>query len=147
MIYLGIDPGERTGVAVLDVPEDATPVLIAYWEVTGGFEGFKKFWNGPDLPVFNRLVVEEYIIRGGVPQNHARDPLAIVAYLADHSTPILQPPAGRRVSVSDDVLRRLGVYLPGRGLRNAREAVRHVIWRLKQERHMPTLRVGWSKED
>jgi hypothetical protein len=145
LIYLGIDPGERTGVAYLDVAEDAAPVLIHYEEVYGGLEGFKMWWETKPID-YDKLIAEQYIVRQGTSQKNSYAPMHIVGFLSQFD-PILQVPAGRRVSVSDAVLKRLGVHLPGERLRNAREAVRHVIWRLKQERHMPTLRVGWGRDE
>lgn len=142
MIYLGVDPGERTGVAYLEVTEDATPVLVHYEEVYGGAAGFKRWWDTNRPMAHDKLIVEDFILRGGVHGVNI-EPVRVIEFLRPHH-PIMQPPAGRRVAVSDAVLKRLGVHLPGERLRNAREAVRHVIWRLKGERHMPTLRVGWS---
>lgn len=129
----------RTGVALLDVPNDKAPILISHEEVYGGLSGFHEWWqNRPDYDV---LVVEDYIVRRGVPGNV--EPLRIIGYLHPY-TPVLQPPAGRKQAVSDDVLKRLGLYLPGEPQRNAREAVRHAVLWLKKHRHLPTMRVGWS---
>lgn len=140
MLILGVDPGKRTGVALLEVSDDSTPVLIAYEEVYGGVEGFEEWWE--THPAYDVLVVENYIPRGGVPQGQAKYPLGIIGFLTQFG-PVLQPPAGRLRGASDGVLKRLGLYLPGERLRNVREAVRHVVWYLKKQGHMPTLRVGW----
>jgi hypothetical protein len=139
MIVLGIDPGVRTGVAYLDVPEDAAPVLIAYEEVYGGVSGFKKWWA--THPPYDVLVCEDFILRGGVKGVNI-EPVRIIEFLAPFG-PIMQPPAGREKSVSNAALKRLGLYLPGERLRNAREAVRHAVWHVKKSLHKPTLRVGW----
>lgn len=140
MRILGIDPGMRTGVALLDVPNDKPPALIFHEEISGGLSGFHEWW---DLrPEYDVLVVEDYIPRRGVPGNV--EPLRIIGYLHPYG-PVLQAPAGRKQAVSDDVLKRLGLHLPGEPHRNEREAVRHAVWWLKKQRHLPTLKSGWSK--
>ena len=129
----------RTGVALLDVPSTKPPALISHEEVSGGLSGFHEWW---DLrPSYDVLVVEDYIPRRGVPGN--QEPQRIIGYLHPY-TPVLQPPAGRKQAVSDDVLKRLGLHLPGEPHRNEREAVRHAVWWLKKQRHLPTIRAGWS---
>lgn len=139
MRILAVDPGVRSGVALLDVPNTKPPVLMSHEDISGGLSGFHEWW---DLrPSYDVLVVEDYIPRRGVPGN--QEPQRIIGYLYPY-TPVLQAPAGRKQAVSDDVLKRLGLYLPGEPNRNAREAVRHGIWWLKKQRHLPTLKVGWS---
>lgn len=141
MIVLGVDPGVRTGVAYLEVPEDAPPVLIAYEEVYGGVTGFKKWWatHSPH----DVLVVEDFILRGGVKGVNI-EPVKIIEFLSEFG-PHMQSPAGREKSVSNESLKRLGLYLPGQPLRNAREAVRHAVWHVKKSGHVPTLRKGWGR--
>lgn len=143
MIVLGVDPGVRTGVALLEVLDNTAPVLIAYEEVYGGVEGFREWWK--TRPAYDVLVVEDFILRGGVHGVNI-EPVRVIEFLAPF-TPVLQTPAGRKVAVSDKVLKRLGLYLPGERLRNAREAVRHAVWWVKSQHHIPTLRVGWTGED
>ena len=139
MRLLSIDPGLRTGVALLDVPNDEPPTLVFHEEVHGGLPGFHEWWDlRPDYDV---LVCEDYIPRRGIPGNV--EPLKIIGYLLPFA-PVLQSPAGRKKAVSDDVLKRLGLYLPGEPNRNAREAIRHGIVYLKRHRHIPTLISGWN---
>jgi len=140
VIVLGVDPGVRTGVAYLEVPEDATPILIAYEEVYGGVTGFKKWWSTHQP--YDVLVVEDFILRGGVKGVNI-EPVKIIEFLSEFG-PHMQSPAGRLQGVSDKVLKRMGLYLPGERLRNAREAVRHSVWFLKRQYHVPTLKAGWS---
>lgn len=138
---LAIDPGQRTGVALLEVLDNTAPILLAYEEIRGGVLGFEQWWT--THPDYDVLVCEDYIPRAGVPQRNSSDPQRIIGFLRPF-TPVLQSPSGRKKAVSDAVLKRLGLYLPGEPLRNAREAVRHAVWWVKQSRHMPTLRVGWG---
>ena len=140
MFVLGVDPGMRTGVALLEVPDNTAPVLVAYWEVYGGVVGFQEWWK--THPEYDVLVCEDFILRGGV-KGVNTEPIKVIEFLRPYS-PIMQPPAGRLTAVSDKVLKRLGLYLPGERLRNAREAVRHAVWFVKKSLHKPTLRVGWT---
>lgn len=139
MIILSIDPGKRTGVAVVRA-DDGPPELLHREEVYGGLDGFKEWWpKGIDYDV---LIVENYIPRAGVSQKDSGDPQRVIGWLSQFD-PLLRPPAGRKRAVSDDALKRLGMYLPGEPNRNAREAIRHAIGYLKSNLHEPTLRMGW----
>jgi hypothetical protein len=136
---LGIDPGVRSGVALLEVLDSTAPILIQYEEVRGGVVGFEKWWQ--THPDYDVLVVEDFILRGGV-KGVNTEPIKVIEFLRPF-TPIMQTPAGREKAVSNAVLKRLGLYLPGEPLRNAREAVRHAVWFVKKSLHKPTLQVGW----
>ena len=94
----------------------------------------------------NHFVVEDYQVH-----RTAGDPngLRIIgaiemwAHLNGRKPVILQPAAGRKQIVSDDALKRLGWYLPGEPLRNAKESVRHgAIW-LKKQKNSYLLEKGW----
>src|SRR5665647_325289 len=139
MRVLGIDPGERTGVALVDVSTEQAPVLLMHEEVYGGLSGFSVWWE--DRPDYDVLVCEDFLLRQGL-HGVNLEPVRIIAFLEPYA-PVMQPPAGRKKAVSDNALKRLGLYLPGEKQRNAREAVRHVVWFLKRTHHIPTLRIGW----
>lgn len=140
-IILAIDPGETTGYAVFEYTETDPATLFEYGEIPGGLQVFMEWWQQQSIK-FDVLVAEDFILRGGVklPNTTA---LRILGFLAPYA-PVLQPPAGRKKAVSDDVLKRLGMYLPGKQYRNAREAVRHGVWYLKRQQHLPTLQYGWA---
>lgn len=136
-----VDPGSsRSGVVLMHVPHNKTPALKGYWEVTGGPEGFLDWWQ--HRPAHDVLVVEDYIVRKGVPSDHKA--LRTVGFLrATEPEATFQMPAGRKKAVSNDALKRLGLYLPGEPLRNAVEAARHAVLWLKNQGHRPTIEVGW----
>jgi hypothetical protein len=136
-----VDPGaQRTGVALLRVQDNTTPELFEYWDIPGGPEGFTTWWA--HKPGYDVLVVEDYIVRQGVHTDHLA--LQTVGFLrATEPDAIFQMPAGRKVMVSNDVLKRLGLYLTGNKNRNAIEAIRHTILYLRNQHHIPTLRVGF----
>jgi len=142
VIILSVDPGKRTGVAQVRAGE-GPPELLYHEEVYGGLDGFKEWWTN-SLPQYDVLLVENYIPRAGVSQKDSGDPQRVIGWLSQFD-PLLRPPAGRKRAVSDDALKRLGMYLPGEANRNAREAVRWAIVHLKHTLHEPTLRVGWPE--
>lgn len=145
---LGIDPGsEHTGVCLLEATEDDLTYEQGL-EVHGGPEGViahLRLVGGiykPDV-----TVVEGYEVRRG----QAGDPHglevigAVKFWLADNALlpAVIQPAAGRKQAVSDEALKRLGLYFSGKQNRNLKEAVRHAVWWAKKQKHLPTLRKGW----
>jgi hypothetical protein len=132
---LGIDPGVTTGVAYIYATE--TEVSLTAWdEVKGGLEGFIDYWrSGPHLNAV--IVMEDFITREG---KHGLDHtpervIGAVRAMAERQglQVIMRPPSGRLKQAPDWLLKALGVHLPGKANRNAREAVRHVIAHLKHE--------------
>jgi hypothetical protein len=146
VIYLGIDPGQRTGHAWF-YADDLTLELLAAGEIYDGADGFIKWWNSPrrmgapdppDLIVFEGFTLREG--KSGVDIT-PRDVIGALKALAHaQGIPTVErPPAGRKKQVSDLILKRLGLYLPGEPNRNAREAVRHTIAYLKAQKHPAVL--------
>jgi hypothetical protein len=130
----------RTGVALVSAQTNKPPVLISSDEVYGGLAGFQDWWTN-SRPAYDVLVAEDFIRREGV-HGAILEPLKVIGYLSPWE-PILQSPAGRKKAVSDDALKRLGMFLPGEKQRNAIEATRHAVWYLKKTCHLPTLHKGW----
>ena len=142
VILLGIDPGVRSGIAFLSVTDDAIE-LVEQRDIPGGLEGFSNWWQGEPL-VLNgegvaHIIMESFIMREG---KHGvnLEPLEIIGAVKTLSEQLripltLRPPSGRLRQVPDAVLKRMGLYLPGKANRNAREAVRHTIAWLKSQKH------------
>lgn len=141
---LSIDPGKRTGVAYIKYDADSAPELLNSAEVYGGADGFRTWWH-MFAPEYDTLLCEDFKKREGV---HGVDlePLKVIGWLSEFE-PIMQQPAGRKRGVPDEALKRLGLYLPGEPNRNAREAVRHAVWWLKNQGHRPTIRKGFVNID
>lgn len=148
MRILGVDPGsKRSGICLLEC-WDESYTLESSGEVYDGVEGMIEHLDvrggmyRPDL-----IVVEDYEVRRG----QAGDPrgLEVIgaikswAYHNGRRWVKIQSPAGRKVAVSDDALKRLGLYLPGEAQRNAREAVRHAVIAAKNFGIMSILSKGW----
>lgn len=148
---LGIDPGsKRTGICLLEATDDDL-TYVQGQEVYGGPEGMIEHLRlvggiyKPDV-----TVIEGYEVRRG----QAGDPHglevigAVKFWLTDNGLlpPVIQPAGGRKVAVSDDALKRMGLYFSGEAQRNLREAVRHAVWYAKKQKHRPTLLKGWTYE-
>ena len=141
MIYLGCDPGKRTGIAFVMADDDAV-ILMNTKEVYGGEEGFVVWWEDARtaltaIPM--RIVYEEFTNREG---KHGVDhtPERVIGALKalasrDGLTLIPRPPAGRKKQMPDAALKRLGLYVSGEANRNVREAVRHVTAYLKAQKN------------
>lgn len=146
MLYMGLDPGSRNGLAWLLV-DDTSIALANYHDVPGGAEGFIEWW-GEHSHVFDHwkpvtCVFEGFTLREGKygVDITPRDVIGALKALAarDGIDLIERPPAARKRQVPDGVLKRLGLYLPGEPNRNAREAVRHCVAYLKAQKHPAVL--------
>ncbi|UXO93849.1 resolvase [Pseudanabaena phage Pan2] len=141
-LYLGIDPGKRTGVAWIHVyGTEITPV--GHSEIYDGDSGFIGWWDGPRWPgTPDTIIFEGFTTREGkfgIDHTPERVIGALKALATRDGVDLIErPPAGRKRQVPDGVLRRLGMYLPGEPNRNAREAVRHIVAYLKSQKH-PTV--------
>jgi hypothetical protein len=147
VIYLGIEPGVRTGIAFILADDDAV-ILMNTKEVYGGEEGFVAWWEDARtaltaIPM--RIVYEGFSAREG---KHGVDhtPERVIGALKalanrDGLTIIERPPSGRKKQMPDTALKRLGLYVPGEANRNVREAVRHVAAYLKAQKNPVVLDV------
>lgn len=144
MIYLGIDPGKRTGIAFIMVDDDAV-ILMNTKEIYGGENGFVEWWEmaRTALTAMPMTIVYEGFTnregKFGVDHTPERVIGALKALANRDGLPLVErAPAGRKKQMPDAVMRELGMYLAGEPNRNAREAVRHVAAHLKSQKH-PTV--------
>lgn len=143
---LGIDPGARTGTCLLMAESRAhAPLLVWNREVYGGSDGFRQWWADTKPYVGVDLIVcESFTLREGT---HGVDlsPVEVIEALKglarDAGLKVLySPPGGRLKRVPDRVMKRLGMYLPGKQWRNAREAIRHSLAYFKMDGNVAVLR-------
>lgn len=138
-IFLGIDPGVTTGVAIIWDHGDSIQ-LVRSEEVPGGEKGFIAWLRDyePALDFTHTIVCEDFILREGT-YGVVIIPKAVIgalwAIVGGRVPIVMRPPAGRMKQVPDAILKRLGLHLPGKSNRNAREAVRHVVAYLKSQKH------------
>lgn len=139
MRILSIDPGSvRTGVALIKTTETGADI-VGTWLVDGGPEGFMRWWEA--RPDYDVLVCEDYIVRQGVPSQH-RAMLTIGFLKAKDPNLVLQAPSGRKMQVSDEVLKRLSLF---HSQRDVKEALRHAVIYLKRQKYTPLLKAGWPR--
>jgi hypothetical protein len=153
VILLCIDPGQRTGIALL-VFGDTGITSFGEWDIPDGVDGFRAWWRdhmNPWEPPYPELVVaESFTLREGV-YGVNTEPLQVLgalSVLADNVglEVILRRPAGRKRQVPDVILKRLNLYRKGNANRNILEAIRHGVAYAKSQKHGPTL-AAFSEEE
>lgn len=117
MNILGIDPGGKTGVALL--PESGEP---QYWEIEGGYEGFLTWWeynwllNGWDLSYNMQIIVERFELRKQdfVADITPKEIIGMLKYWAHINNVSLwfAMPGAHKGLVTDEALKRAGLYPP-----------------------------------
>jgi len=143
---LGIDPGGTTGLALVSVDGSTAPQLIWQKQITGGLEGFLNFhWDELLDTEIDLIVCESFTLREGV---HGVDltPTYIIGALEAlyPLMPIVYQPPKLKPLCDDTRLKEMGLYTPARG--HAMDAVRHVMVYLRNNKHMPTLQLGWGND-
>lgn len=158
------NPAGHTGVVLLEY-DDATPVhALASWAVQGGVEPFREWTNSN---VYNHLIItipwgesgwskaskpaDTVICEKFVPRNIPGadyTPLVMEGVIQWVWPDVIWDPAsGYKQAVSDDALKRLGLYDFGTDHHaDRRSAARHAVRWLRNQKHRPTLRAGWPGE-
>lgn len=144
---LGVDPGGTTGLALFDVDDNSTPQLVWQKQITGGLKGFLDFhWDELEDTDIDLIVCESFNLREGL---HGVDltPTYIIGALEAlyPVMPIVYQEPKLKPLCDDNRLKKMGYYVPARG--HAMDAVRHVIIYLRNNRHMPTLKLGWGDNE
>lgn len=147
---LAVDPGKRTGIALMRFEDDEAVEVIATWDVPGGLEGWAD-WITDHQSLFIHLrffiVYERFIPREGVHGvgTDASEVIgAVLTWAKDWDVTVVpQPAAGRLKAVPNRVLDKFYKF-SGNVDRNVKEAARHAVWYLKNAKHMPTIRKGWG---
>lgn len=139
LIYFGFDPGVTTGFCCIWDYGDSIQLTVSE-EIPGGEDGFLT-WAGvaeASFPFVHKFIYEGFVLREGTFGVNIT-PKAVIgalkAVVGDPSRLVERAPAGRLKQVPDAILKRLGLHLPGKKNRNAREAVRHVVAYLKSQKH------------
>ena len=154
MRIIGIDPGLKTGMILLEVPTGNSPVPLAYathdpHDVINALEHFATEADG-SIASDTRVVVEKFVAREGV---HGKDDTAqtlngmITHWAIGHQMldrVSFQLP-GERAMVTTAVLKNLGLWLSGHKNRHVMDAARHVVAFLVKMRHPMTMAKGWKR--
>ena len=148
---LSLDPSaERaisdTGYCYGEFDDNKPFRLLDSGVVHGGFNGFvrsAKSFGELDPYIFNAdiVVCEQFISWEPRADSTPRLIEGVVRYLRPDA--VLQPSSGYKMAVSDDVLKRLGLWTTEGHHADSRSATRHLIMYLKNNLHRPTLEAGW----
>lgn len=150
---LSIDPGGKggdTGIVVVRYSKFTAPEFFLKWAIPGGIDGFRD-WKGEhkriviDAARSDWHVICEHFVQRNIPNADLTPVLVEGAVLDTWRQVILSNPSGKNTAVSDDVLKRLGLYIPGGHHRDCTEAMRHAVRWLKNQAHVPTLQAGWPE--
>jgi hypothetical protein len=144
---LCLDPGGKTGLAIIKYSEDSEAELSHFEEVPNGLAGMIDWHKtNKDTWSWDFIVCENFTLRTSV-KFPDLSPVYIIGALEALESPreiIYQSPSQKHLC-DDKRLKTLGLHKPGLG--HANDAVRHGIIYLRNSRHMPTLRKGWSADE
>jgi len=148
LAILSIDPGKKTGVVWLALPDDKPAVIQGAWEIDGTppmiIAAFNDWLLTTDTYANRLLIIEDWEYRHGVATDArwACEPIGGLKYLAWHADIAvrMQMPAVRTtIPNSRKALDPIGYWLPG-GEGHARQALRHALAYVCFTRHhLPTL--------
>ena len=146
---LAIDPGDiggSTGMFLGSYGEHEPLVALRHDVIPGGIEEFVS--RHPDFDYDADIyLVEDFAPRLGTPVK-SYEPAQIVGAVRMLFWPnvVVMSPSFKDTAVSDDVLKRLGLYSTLGNHHDAREAARHAVRYLKETvHHEPTIREGWGE--
>lgn len=142
---LSLDPGETTGVTIVQFTPDQAPSVIYYDQITGGPVGFIRWFKSLPKDSYDEIVCESFILRPGVHGANIAPAYVIGALEAMAEVPVTyQAPSQKRL-VPDEVL-KIGAttYKPGKP--HATDAIRHAILYLRGRGHKPTLQRFWPED-
>lgn len=145
MRVLAIDPGAKTGIALVDTENLLQPYLRI---IPSGLTGFQDWVEFGDFPLTEAdvLVCESFELEEGT---HGIDltPVAIIGWLrSKYPSQIVwqrRNQRGKGSLISVPVLKRAGLY-PKRGeLKEGHQvaALQHALNYLVRQRHLPTIRL------
>lgn len=140
---LSLDPGGTTGVAVIEY-DDVSVALLETTQVKGDLRGFLQWQKTFDTPI-DQIVCESFTLRPGIHGVNLAPTYVIGALeaLYQNYDIIYQEPKLKPLC-DDERLKRFGFYQTA--MQHANDAVRHAIIYLRNNRHVPTLRMGWKDE-
>lgn len=149
-LYIGIDPGKRTGACLAWADYRSVHIQGAY-DIPGGVDGFLEWWQDQASSWAGvrplAVICEDFVTREG---KHGIDhtPERVIGALRAECRRldiplIMRPPSGRLKQMPDWAMVALieGLDLRGNRNRNAKEAVRHLLAYLKSKGNRAVLEV------
>lgn len=164
MILIGVDPGLRTGIALVQVSDHAAPTLLHH--VTADYtdpdsrsvgrtlyelvEGTVSHFGYSSVDDDIQLVIEKFVPEARKVDTTALEVIGELRQAIrdrdpwlDHVTKWHWQTRQEKDGVSGAVLRNLGLWLKGKEQRHVMDAARHTVVRLSKMNHRPTLEKGW----
>lgn len=157
---LGIDPGLTTGVALLEIPDNAPARADLLDEISGGTEGFLTWWSG-SLRGYehDQVVCESFALDGRTPKPDLT-PVEIIGALKVLCLPPSHKETHRRLRfqtntqgkhlMTNEVLKRAGYYPKRWEVKggHSTDALRHALtYVVKTLKHRPTIELLFPKEE
>jgi hypothetical protein len=144
-LVLSLDPGGTTGYAISSVTGETPLHIERSGQIKGGLKGFLDFhWDVLEDMEFSAIICESFTLREGI-YGADLSPVSIIGALEAlyPTTEIFYQSPSLKILCSDDRMKKLGVYEPGKPHRN--DAVRHAVINLRNNKHIPTLEAGWKE--
>lgn len=142
---IGVDPGKATGLALISYSDEKEPVLLDHTTVSeGDVVATLRTWVYNQHPV--ELVVERFVLRGGV---HGVDITPeringrIMQFAEESGLDVVWQLASGKDLISNDVLKRMDFWVPGKDNRHVDDALRHVMQYLVHLRNRPAVLKGF----
>lgn len=166
--YICIDPGEDTGMSLLEVTGPNTPVTILRtaslrYNALAIHESLCRFYyhgmghyQPSEVAGINTVILEKFVHRPGRPFNATAYKVMGICeawhqrFRADGDPTfeyIERMPVEGKKEAPNDVLRKLDVYLSGHDNRHVNDATRHGVSWLIENRHRGTALVAKPKEE
>lgn len=166
--YICVDPGEETGFSLLEVSSPDEPVKmlrtasVVYNALTIHETLCRFYYHGmndllpSEVAAINKVILEKFVHRPGRPFNATAYKVMGICETwhqrfragGDPEFDYIErlPVQGKK-EADNDVLRRLGVYLPGHDNRHINDATRHGVSWLIENHHRGTALVAKPKEE
>lgn len=138
---LSLDPGGTTGAALVSFDESQLELESA-WQIPDGLTGFLSWQKTFDTRI-DLIVCESFTLRPGVHGANIEPTYIIGALTALYQgTELVMQEPKLKPLCDDKRLKEMGLYR--KALPHGNDAIRHAIIYLRNKKHLPTLRKGWS---
>jgi hypothetical protein len=128
MIIIAADPGNMTGWASINISDRWDPADVNAGQVTADFfcDWIAAVGNNMDLLIYETFTITPETARKS-PQPAPIEVIGVMKFLARRAGVQIegQSPASAKNFVSNDQLRKLGLWQPGKD--HARDAIRHLV--------------------
>lgn len=141
---IGVDPGKATGMALVSYSDEKEPVLLDY--TTSTEADVVRYLRTTHHSHSLTLVVERFVLRGGV---HGVDITPeringrIMQFTEDEGIDVVWQLPSSKDLISNEILKRMDFWIPGKDNRHVDDALRHVMQYLVRVRNRPAVSKGF----